>query len=146
MIEAESRGQSIRQLVLGQAEEKIQRSQTYLPENKKNVKKNYQVVRGCIEKLPDKNYQNMGELVVALNRLKGSESFVGVDSVVELGKKRHKILAIFPPGTPMYRAYKDTPGAASFIGGENLWDDSYNKDQIFLPGVYIVGPATSLKE
>ena len=155
--ETEPQGQDIKQLVLDKAEEKMRRSQTYPPKDKKNVEKNYQVVKGCMEQLPDENYRNMEELISALNRLNEGESnegvsFVGINSIVKIGEKEHekryKVLAIFPPGTPMFSAYRDTPGATSFIGGENLWDNSYerNKKQMFLPGVYISEAAAPLKE
>jgi len=134
---------SLKQLLLRRAEEKKDRAlegrgSGYSPRDVKNVRQNYQVVREYLERLLDKNFEDMAEVISNLNMLAEDKTkFPNINDEVDVNGQ-YKILAIYPPEIDIFSAIRKTPRATTFIAGTNFWDNPFNPRQVFLPVNYIL--------
>jgi len=139
---------SLKQLLIEKAERKngmvFEGGESgYSPQDVKNVRQNYRVVKKYLERLPDENFESMTEIISNLNILAKDETrFPNVNDEIDVNG-RYRILAVYPPEAEVdaLDAIAETPDATTFISGTNFWDNPFSPKQVFLPGNYILKDA-----
>lgn len=135
----------LKELILREAEEKKERAAGYgHPEVQENVSRNYKVVVEHLKQLPPGEYPDMSSLIRSLNEIASDGvRFPNVDDEVTLNNIKYKITAIFPPGaraaSEISKKYSDIN--LTFASRANIWDQTFDRGQVLLPGSYILEEA-----